>query len=254
MKINFNFESIGKDIAILKNKSTKKEKPIHVSEVVEDVRNPFETIEATPNEYIQLAPSSKDERAMIYVVGMSGSGKSYWTTQYVKEYLKKFKKNKVHLISPISDDKNINSLKPNRINPNSTEFYNDPPECEDFKDSILICDDIEAYDKKTTAKVMNLVNSIATTGRHHNVSLMMLCHTATNGQMSKILLNECHAIVLFPANMTGKSSKYLLDNYFGLDKNQIKKIKSVDSRHIAILRSYPMIIQSERFLMPLSEF
>ena len=29
---------------------------------------------------------------MIYVVGMSGSGKSYWTTNYVKEYLKKFKK------------------------------------------------------------------------------------------------------------------------------------------------------------------
>ena len=64
---------------------------------------------------------------MIYVVGMSGSGKSYWTTNYVKEYLKKFKKNKVYLISPISDDKNINSLKPIRINPNSTEFYNDPP-------------------------------------------------------------------------------------------------------------------------------
>ena len=72
--------------------------------------------------------------------------------------------------------------------------------------------------KKTMVRVMNLVNSIATTGRHYNVSLMMLCHTATNGAMSKILLNECHAIVLFPANMTGKSSKYLLDNYFGLDK------------------------------------
>ena len=148
MKINFNLESVGKDIAILKNNLTKKEKPIHVSESTEDVRNPFETIEAEPNETIQLTPSSKDERSMIYVVGMSGSGKSYWTTNYVKEYLKKLKKNKVFLISPISDDKNINSLKPIRINPNSAEFYNDPPVCEDFKDSILICDDIEAYDKK----------------------------------------------------------------------------------------------------------
>jgi len=254
MKINFNLESVGKDIAILKNNTTKKEKPIHVSESTEDVRNPFETIEAEPNEIIQLTPSSKDERSMIYVVGMSGSGKSYWTTNYVKEYLKKFKKNKVYLISPISDDKNINSLKPIRINPNSTEFYNDPPVCEDFKDSILICDDIEAYDKKTMVRVMSLVNSIATTGRHYNVSLMMLCHTAANGAMSKILLNECHAIVLFPGNMTGKSSKYLLDNYFGLDKNQIKNIKNVNSRHIAILRSYPMVIQTERQILPLSKF
>ena len=100
---------------------------------------------------------------------------------------------------------------------------------------------------------MNLANSIATTGRQNNVSLMMLCHTATNGQMSKILLNGCHAIVLFPANMTGKSNKYLLDNYYGLDKNQIKNIKNVNSRHIAILRSYPMIVQSERSIMPLSK-
>ena len=122
MKINFNLESVGKDIAILKNKTTKKEKTIDVSESTEDVRNPFETIEAKNNEFIQLASSSKDERSMIYVVGMSGSGKSYWTTNYVKEYLKKFKKNKVHLISPISDDKNINSLKPNRINPNTQAF------------------------------------------------------------------------------------------------------------------------------------
>jgi hypothetical protein len=145
-------------------------------------------------------------------------------------------------------------LKPNRINPNTQAFLDDPPVCEDFKDSILICDDIEAYDKRTTSRVMNLVNSIATTGRHHNVSLMMLCHTATNGQMSKILLNECHAIVLFPANMTGKSSKYLLDNYFGLDMNQIKRVKDVNSRHIAILRSYPMIIQTEREILPLYKF
>ena len=47
------------------------------------------------------------------------------------------KKNKVHLISPISDDKNINSLKPNRLNPNTQAFLDDPPECIDFKDSIL---------------------------------------------------------------------------------------------------------------------
>ena len=106
---------------------------------------------------------------------------------------------------------------------------------------------------KKKVRVMSLVNSTATTGIHYNVSLMMLCHTATNGAMSKILLNECHAIVLFPGNMTGKSSKYLLDNYFGLTKDQIKSIKNVDSRHIAILRSYTMIVQSERFIMPLSK-
>ena len=54
--------------------------------------------------------------------------------------------------------------------------------------------------------------------------------------------------------MTGKSSKYLLDNYFGLNKDQIKRVKDVNSRHVAILRSYPMVIQCEKFIMPLSNF
>ena len=35
MKINFNLEGSGKDIAILKNKTTKKEKPIHMSESIQ---------------------------------------------------------------------------------------------------------------------------------------------------------------------------------------------------------------------------
>ena len=52
MKINFNLESVGKDIAILKNNTTKKEKPIHVSESTDDIRNPFEIIGAQPNEII----------------------------------------------------------------------------------------------------------------------------------------------------------------------------------------------------------
>ena len=168
--------------------------------------------------------------------------------------MKKFKRNKVHLISPIFDDKNINSLKPNRINPNTQEILDDPPVCEDFKDSLLILDDVEAYDKKTLNRVMTLVNSINCTGRHHNVSLIFLAHTATNGHMSKILLSECHAIVLFPANMSGRASKYLLENYLGFDKKQVEKIKHVNSRAVAILKSYPMVVLTEKQIIPLSKF
>jgi hypothetical protein len=255
MNINFNLEGIGKDIAVLKNKNEKiKDKHIYMASSTEGVRFPIDVIEAQPDEMIQLAPSIKDERSLIYVVGASGSGKSFWTTQYVKEYLKKLKKNKVHLISPITDDKNINSLNPNRINPNTQAFLDDPPVCEDFKDSLLILDDVEAYDKKTLNRVMTLVNSIATVGRHANVSLMFLAHTACNGHMSKLLLSECHAIVLFPANMSGKTSKYLLDNYFGFNKSQIQSIKNVNSRAIVIVKSYPMIIVTERMVIPLNKF
>ena len=42
--------------------------------------------------------------------------------------------------------------------------------------------------------------------------------------MTKLLLLESHGIILFPQNMSGKSSKYLLDQYLGLDKEQIKRL------------------------------
>jgi hypothetical protein len=83
---------------------------------------------------------------------------------------------------------------------------------------------------------------------------MFLAHTACNGSMSKLLLSECHAIVLFPANMSGRSSKYLLDNYLGFNKQQIQKIKNVNSRAVAIVKSYPMIVVTERQIIPLSKF
>ena len=50
------------------------------------------------------------------------------------------KTKKIYLISPIIDD--------NRLNPESENFMNDPSTTEDFKNSLLICDDIEAYSNK----------------------------------------------------------------------------------------------------------
>ena len=54
--------------------------------------------------------------------------------------------------------------------------------------------------------------------------------------------------------MTGKSSKYLLDQYLGLSKEQIKKIKNIKSRAITIARSYPMMLISESEIIPLNQF
>ena len=71
--------------------------------------------------------------------------------------------------------------------------------------------------------------------------------------MTKLLLLESHGIILFPQNMSGKSSKYLLDQYLGLDKDQIKKIKHLKSRAITIMKTYPMILVSENEIINLKE-
>ena len=254
--MSFNFESVGKQIAVIKNKNdTKaKEKKVFLSSD-SDAKNNYDNVETKTNEYFQLVKDPEAERIVLYVVGASGSGKSYWTTQFVKQYKTTNKNKKVYLISPILDDKNINSLKPTRLNPESQAFVEDPPEVEDFNNSLLICDDIEAYsNKKTVLRNMNLINSILTTGRHFNISLLFLVHNATQGNMTKLLLLESQGLILFPSNMTGKSSKYLLDTYLGLDKEQIKKIKKMKSRAITIMKTYPMILVAENEIINLKDF
>ena len=83
-------------------------------------------------------------------------------------------------------------------------------------------------------------------GRHHNVSVIFTSHNATMGLDTKRILNECHSITLFPKNLGGKTSKYLLDGYVGMDKDQIKKLKKVNSRWVTILKTYPQMVISEK--------
>ncbi len=250
----FNFEE-GKQIAIIKKKNDEKSKGKKVFlNNNNEIKNSYEDIKVKDSEYIQLTADPESERICLYIVGSSGSGKSHYATEFIKEWKGTNRGKKIYLISPITDDKNINGLKPTRINPESDAFIQDPPSCEDFSNSLLICDDIEAYTKNITNRIMNLINSILTTGRHHKVSLIFIAHNPTQGVMTKILLLESHGIVMFPKTMGGKSSKYLLDQYLGLSKEQIKKIKNIKSRAVCVLRTYPQTMISENEIISLNQF
>ena len=42
--------------------------------------------------------------------------------------------------------------------------------------------------------------------------------------------------------------KYLLDQYLGLDKKQIEKVKSIKSRWTTVLKTFPQIVMSQRYM------
>jgi hypothetical protein len=242
-----NLENEGAMIAIIKNSDKKiKDKKIYVSSEPDNVKHGVNTYTCTKNETLQLVPNNKTERTCSYICGQSGSGKSYFTTNFVKEYKKLYPKNSIFVISSIQEDKSIDSLKPIRINPLHPDFMDDELSSEDFKDSLVIFDDIDVFPTKIKKTILAIVNNILQIGRHFNVSICFTTHNACAGNETKILLAEANIIVVFPKTTGNRALKYLLDNYLGLDKDQIKKIKSLKSRAVSIVRGYPIAIVSEK--------
>lgn len=242
-----NFENIGDPIALLVNTKDKKKNRVLSIGNPKDSINSFQEFQIqNEHEHFQQIPNKNTERNILYVTGSSGSGKSYYTAQYIKEYKKIYPKRDIYLFSSVGDDAQIDKLKVKRIKLNN-DLLNETLTAQDFKDCLVIFDDTDAITNKPLKnKVNQILDSILQTGRHYNVSCILTFHTATGGRDTKMILNEAHSITIFPHNIGGRSSKYLLDGYLGLDKHEINSIKKNPSRFVTILKTYPKIVLSEK--------
>jgi hypothetical protein len=110
-----------------------------------------------------------------------------------------------------------------------------------------VFDDVEALSNRTLRKeVLRIMDDILCTGRHYNCSACVVFHEACNGALTKKVLNESHAMVFFPATLGTRSLKYLCENYLGMDKDEIKRLKKLKTRAVAIIKSYPKLVLSEK--------
>jgi hypothetical protein len=184
--------------------------------------------------------TKQKDNVCIFVVKMEG------VKVIFKEYKKMFPKRNIYVISSIAEDKSIDSLKPKRIDVMHSEFMFDEFTAEDFKDSLVIADDVDVFQTKVKKKVLSIINSILQIGRHFNVSLCFTTHNLTIGAETKVLLAEAHIITLFPKTTGSRALKYILDAYLGIDKSQITKLKKMKSRAVSIIRGYPQVVIGEQ--------
>jgi len=244
-----NYESEGAPIARCGKKK------IHVTDKECDVNHGSNRLDLVKdNEMFQLIPSDR-ERDIHYITGQSGSGKSWFARNYINEYVKKHPKNSIYLFSSISDDSSIDSIKSlKRIDIKNPEFLDEDIELSDMKDSLVIFDDTDCIKQKDIKeKVNGILNMVLETGRHANISVIFTSHIACAGNDTKRILNEAHSVTLFPKMMGNKTMKYLLDSYFGLDKDQIKKVKKLKGgRSVTIMKTYPMVVFNDKSMFTLS--
>ena len=248
-----NFEGEGQELAIVENekeKDKKKWKHLSLTPNAKACQTPLKEVKLKdqPELHFQPIPDKSVERSIRYVTGASGSGKSYYTKQYADEYHRMHPKREIYILSSIKEDKTLDKIKGlKRVKLDSQEFLTEDLTAEDFKDALVIFDDTDCLtNKRQKLKVDAILNSVLETGRHFNVEVVYTSHLACNGRDTKRILNECKSVTIFPSGLGGKAMKYLLDNYFGLDKDQIKKLKSLNSRWVTIQKGFPMCVLSDK--------
>lgn len=217
-----------------------------------DITKKFNTLTLTGTSKFQQIPDVETERQIGFITGASGSGKSTYIKKYVMQYKKAFKKNPIYLFSALKEDESLDEVKPSRIKIDDALVSN-PIDIEEFKDSMVIFDDIDVIrDKKQREAVYDILNQVLEVGRHHNISCWVANHLPTAGKDTRRILNEAHFIVYFPHSGSARQLNYLLQDYIGLDKKDIKKLKNSKSRWATIFKNYPMIAMTEKEIFVIS--
>ena len=106
--------------------------------------------------------------------------------------------------------------------------------------------------KKIREAVYNILNQILEIRRHFKIHCIVTNHLPTNGKDTRRILNEAHTVTDFPPSASGKT-KYLLEEYVGLDRKQIAYMKRQRPRACTIFKNYPQcyLLQNEIGLLDL---
>ena len=237
-----------KPIIAIKNKSNKKTGEVFLLPKVNKEIDGFEELELDDDHSFQILPDQNKERDCLYVAGQAGSGKSFFCKQYLKEYIKLFPKNPIFLFSYLDEDDTIDEIKViQRIDIYDKEFLNEELDPKDFKNSLIILDDMDCVeDKKIKNKVLAFFKKLLQIGRRFHTTVIWACHEIVAGYETKCILGESHSITFFPKTIGTKKMKYVCDSYLGMDKEEIEKIKRLDSRAVTVLKTYPKVVVSEK--------
>jgi hypothetical protein len=194
-----------------------------------------------PDEYEFIPiPNFDAERTTLYCCGMAGSGKSYFVSMWLKEYRKFYKDNPIYIFSEKAEDKQLDEIKGTHRVKLSDEL--EEIDYLEFSNSCCVFDDIDSLEKPIRKLVNSIRDKCLKLGRSANISVVCTNHSATDGLDTKTLLNESMMICFFMQNWN-RSLKYLVENYLGMTKEDVKKAKKSGSRWTCYIKqSYPNVI------------
>ena len=244
--MSFNFEKIGKKIALVKG-GLKDGEYIYLHEPsdIDNVKNPLSEIKLDKKGKLIPLPR-KDIVSKTYVAGPSGSGKSYFIGEYLRQFRKIFKNDEIYVLSPIDEDPSLDKADIIRIDLDEHLVAN-PIMLEEFEDSMIVFDDTEGIRTKDLKAYLDwLRDNALIRGRHTRTRMMYVAHLITNYKDTRQILNEATEVVLYPRSSGTYGIKQYLKIQAGLEKDEIKKFLTLPSRWVMLCRWMPMVIMYEK--------
>lgn len=182
------------------------------------------------------------KRDVYYIVGSSGSGKSHIARGIAEGYRYLYPDRPIILVSKLNEDDTLDNMKGGKpLRLNIQTLVDDPPDIEEFRDSLVIIDDVDALPKKQLDAVRTLANDISITGRHTVTSLLWLSHHITDYSRTRLILNEATCYVVYPQTTSRHALKYLLETHAGIDSENIKKLRKM-GRWVAVHKNCPVYV------------
>jgi hypothetical protein len=117
-----------------------------------------------------------------------------------------------------------------------------------FTDTLTIFDDIEGFQRESPELhdlLQQTIDMIATTGRHNQSSLLVASHLLTDYKRTRLFLGEAHKFVLFPNGCSMKQMTNLLGLYGGCDTDELRRIRKLPSRWVALCTTFPSLVLYE---------
>jgi energy-coupling factor transporter ATP-binding protein EcfA2 len=223
--------------------------PLEVKEVYQRMYDAAESsteIDLPPNSTFRLVPTAdKKAREIFYICGPSGSGKSYIAKGLAEEYHKLFPDREIYVVSKLEEDSTLDKLKYLvRLDP-AKLTENPITDLKVLDNSMVIFDDIENFDKATDKAIQNLVNQIASTGRHNNITMIYITHLLSDYKRTRLVLMEATGYVLYPLSTGAHAFNYMMKTYLGLDTKESAELKKTGSRWIYIKKHFPQVLITE---------
>jgi hypothetical protein len=247
------------DYKSIKFRDPQFEKFKHIKKTVRDKEGRIIKLFSYAASNFPLPLDRKDEvqPQIIHITGQQGSGKSFFTRQYIKQYIKYKPDNRIYLFSYKQSDEAYDDLEQTEDNPEGKiirlkifepKFLTQEIGLDELYDALVIFDDVEQLEEehpKIFKKVYSVKSLICSLGRCKQVYVITITHQPLAGNKTKKDNLELTAVVVFPA-----SSKYhsrnLLEKYVGLRKEDIDKILNLKTRWVYVNKSIPRCIITKR--------